>query len=274
VEEEAALFRKSSHMITVSRSMKNLIQQVHDFPDAGLHLVHNGLNPEPFLRAPASNAKLSKLSGLAAPDGQKVILYAGRLHPQKGILPFLESAAAVVDQYPNVRYLIAGESDSHTYGRRIDAVLARYKTLSKSVKFLGRVSREQVMMLLRIANLAVMPSVYEPFANVALEIMAAGVPAVATEQGGFSDLIQHGETGLLVRVHQTDGLPHEVDVAELTAAQVSLLTDEKLAQQIGQAGRHHVLTEFTVERMATSTLDVYRQALKGAPIPAAKSAPT
>src|SRR5262249_9475595 len=71
VEEEAALFRKSCHMITVSRSMKNLIQQVHDFPDAGLHLVHNGLNPEPFLRAPASNAKTSKLSGLAAPDGQK-----------------------------------------------------------------------------------------------------------------------------------------------------------------------------------------------------------
>jgi glycosyltransferase involved in cell wall biosynthesis len=260
-EEEARLFRTTNDLITVSRSMQDLIHEVHGVPHDRLHLVNNGLNPAPFLKAGAKPENVSALKRLIAPNGEKVILYAGRLHPMKGILELLESAAQVVDEFPNVCYLIAGEPDSRAYGTRIQESLAQHKMLGTKVRFLGRVTRQEVMILFRIAHLAVMPSIYEPFANVAVETMAAAVPAVATDEGGFRDIIQHGKNGLLVPLHETNLGTHEVDVADLANAQLSLLRDDNFARSIGEAGRQHVLKEFTVQKMARLTLDVYHAAI-------------
>lgn len=259
VAEERYLYGKSDELITVSRSMRSLINQKHGLPECKIHLIHNGLNPEPFMRQAVNRNKIKKLRQITAPAKEKIIVFAGRLNPQKGISALFESAARVVEEYPDVRYLIAGEADSQGYGQQVQAMFAQYGSLKNRVKFLGKVPREHLAILYRVADLAVMPSVYEPFGYVAIETMAAGVPAIATDQGGFQDIIQHGETGLLVPVREEASGLRAVDVEQLAQAQVLLLRDEAMAKSIGAAGQQHVLKEFMLEKMIKSTVSVFQK---------------
>jgi glycosyltransferase involved in cell wall biosynthesis len=259
VAQERYLYSNSDELMTVSRSMQSLIHEMYGVPECKIHLVHSGLNPQPFMRQAIDQKKIEKLRQVTAPAKEKIIIFAGRLNPQKGISALFESAARVVEEYPDVRYLIAGEADSQSYGQQVKVMFAQYGSLKGRMKFLGKVPREQLAILYRIADLAVMPSVYEPFGYVAIETMAAAVPAIATDQGGFHDIIQHGETGLLVPVREeTTGL-RAVDVEQLAQAQVLLLRDEAMAKSIGAAGQQHVLKEFTLEKMAGLAVSVFQK---------------
>jgi len=92
-----------------------------------------------------------------------------------------------------------------------------------------------------------------------VEAMAAGVPVVATRVGGLAEMVVDGETGLLVTVHPNDGGRHRVDVDELASAQLRLLTDAELAQRMSRAGRRRVMSEYTLDKMVSETVQVYRQ---------------
>jgi starch synthase len=272
VEQERDLCREADALITVSHSMRTIIQQTYRVPDDRIHVVYNGLDGRQFLTPRLRPEQISQLRLTLAPSTEKIVLFAGRLAPQKGISALLESAAQVVAENPNVRYVIAGGIAYADHGRSreqqqaeilqsLQAEYPMYAELWGRVKILGMIKRAQLSMLYQAADVALVPSLYEPFGYAAIEAMAAGLPVVATDVGGLSEIIEHGRTGLLVPVHTDKEGLRAVDVAKLVKAQNLLLNNEALARRLGEAGQRHVLEKFNLELMVQATQRVYKQTI-------------
>jgi glycosyltransferase involved in cell wall biosynthesis len=271
VEQERKLCCAADALISVSQSMREVIQETYQIPDDRIHVIYNGLDARQFLGPRLDHEQVSELKQAIASPGEKIVLFAGRLVRQKGISALLESAVQVVGANPKVRYVIVGGDgyfDSSRTAQQQAQILQSlqteypmYANLWSKIKILGMVTRAQLALLYQVADIALVPSLYEPFGYAAIEPMAAGLPVVATDVGGLSEIIQHGQTGLLVPVHTNEQGLRAVEVTRLAAAQLMLLNNESLARQIGEAGQRHVLESFNLERMIQSTLQVYKQTI-------------
>jgi len=106
---ERLLCRESDALIAVSHSMGKIIAETHNVSLQRIHVVHNGLDIRPFLKSTVSNQAVSQWKNSLCVKGSKVVLFAGRISPQKGISAMLESAAEIVEKDPHVRYLVVGD---------------------------------------------------------------------------------------------------------------------------------------------------------------------
>ena len=259
VKQEKEVFQDAERFIIVSQSMSDIVQATHNVAPERVSVVYNGLDVEPFMNPSLDTEEVGKLRRTVAAADEKIVLFAGRLSPQKGISPLLASAAQVAAEHPKVVYLIVGEADTREMVPVIDGLFQQYPTLQNKVKLLGKMPRTQLATLFQIADLVVIPSVYDTCPYMTVEAMAAGVPIVATRVGGLAEMIVHRETGLLVPVHANEAGQHEVDVEQLARAQLALLDDEVLAKRMARAGQRRVMSEYTLDKMVRSTVQVYRQ---------------
>jgi glycosyltransferase involved in cell wall biosynthesis len=176
----------------------------------------------------------------------------------------------VLAERPDAVYLLAGTTDVieglDPEERRLLVEMTealRHPPLRAGVRVLGRLTREQLARIYQIADVALVPSLYENCAYAAVEPMAAGVPVVTTATGGLPEIVEDQVSGLLVPVHGEGSAPRTIDLDALTGAQLRLLADRDLAARLAQGGRERVAA-FSLEAMVEGTLAVYRAARRAA----------
>jgi glycogen(starch) synthase len=176
--------------------------------------------------------------------GGPLVVAAGRLEWEKGFSTLLRAVPALRERHPAVRVVVAGAGSYRATLERLCAELG----LTAVVELSGRLDASELAPLLAAADVAVVPSRYEPFGLVALEAMAAGTCVVATRTGGFLDTVQDGVTGRLVDVGDVDGLAAVVD---------QLLVRPDVRERMAQAGLA-AAARWGWDVVAQRTLDVYR----------------
>jgi glycosyltransferase involved in cell wall biosynthesis len=261
VEQEAIAFREADRLVTVSNSIRTIVQRAHGIPDSKINVVYNGINIEAFSESNVLPQQLSKLKTALAPGGEKIALFAGRLNPQKGVLAILASIPRVLEQYPNVRYVFAGEPDSQDFARKVRETLDENSSLKAKTLFLGKVPRRKLAALYKVADVALVPSVYEPFGYASIEAMAAGVPVVVSSAGGLAEIVDHEKTGLCVSVHAEENRIHRVDVADLALATMRMLSDEEFARNLALAAGQKVRKMFDSEALVRGIRATYQLAI-------------
>lgn len=255
-ELERTMCRSADALISVSRSMGELIELTHGLAAGSVHVVYNGFDPDELTRA-ADAARPGWAEGFE-PKGP-VVVYAGRVARQKGITELLSSAHLVIERHPNVTYLVAGPlAADEEFARAMQQRVREDERLCSRVRFLGKLPRHELATLYQLATIAVVPSLYEPFGYAATEAMALGVPVVVSSSGGLGEIVRARESGLVVPAHtQADGTL-ALDVDALAAAQLELLGDPLLARRLGAAGAVRVRESFTLERMLQQTSHIYQ----------------
>jgi len=181
------------------------------------------------------------------PHPRPYILGMGSLVPHKGFDLLLHAYALLPPDRPDL--LVAGDGPE----RDLLAGLARGLRIEKQVHLLGPITGERKARLYRSAVCFVCPSRREPFANVLLEALAAGLPLVATDVGGNREIVRPGENGLLC----PPGVPHA-----LADALGRLIADAGLAAEL-RAGAARTVRRFDWDAVVDRYVAVYREALAG-----------
>lgn len=172
-----------------NRAHVNLAPSRHTAKELETHGVtpvgrwRGGVDTERFDPRRRSGRMRVELAG-GIPDGP-VLLYAGRLSPEKGLRAFTK----ILEGVPDAHLALVGDGPAR---RELEAVLPPDRT-----SFLGFLRGEALAQAFASADLFVMPSTTETLGFVALEAMASGCPVVAAKAGGLPELVTHGETGRL-----------------------------------------------------------------------------
>lgn len=173
-KEEKELIDHADTVVTVSRRLKEEIISLYKTDEKKISVIYNAINKEKFNVIKRSN-------------GQKIVLYVGRLSVQKGIDNLIKAFSVVAKKNGDALLYIIGEGPelSNLINLSINLELA------DRIIFLGRVPDEDMEALYSIANVFVMPSVSEPFGIVALEAIASNVPTIVSSQSGVSEVIRN-----------------------------------------------------------------------------------
>lgn len=189
------------------------------------------------------------------PAEAPVLGTVANLFERKGYEVMIEALPMIVNASPAVHYLIVGSGDA-AYEARLRATV-EILGLESHVHFAG--FQESVYPCLAAMDLYVHPALMEGFGIAVLEAMAMRKPVVATTTGGLPEIVQEGETGMLVPPGDADALAKAVS---------SLLQDSARCRQLGEAGRARVAAHFTVEAMMDQLVSGY-ESLLGREAPAA-----
>jgi len=180
---------ESWRVICCSRYMKAELQRVFQIPEDKLRIIFNGVYPEEFNKTDIAPDAIK--TRYAAPD-EKIIFHVGRIVREKGLGVLLEALPRVLAADSKAKLVIAGKGNYLEELRHRAYQLGVYNR----VYFTGYIDDNTRNALYKCADLAVFPSLYEPFGIVALEGMAAGIPVIVSDTGGLSEIIEHGVNGL------------------------------------------------------------------------------
>ena len=237
---ERWMARRADAVIVCSYYMRGHVADIFDIDEGRVAVIPNGVDPSE-LRPTGDLGALR--SEFAAPH-EKLVLLVGRLVYEKGFQLALDALPNVIRQVGNVRFLVAG---SGTHEEELKSQAARLG-LSEHGTFLGWIGDDVLHSLYRIADLCVVPSIYEPFGLVALEAMASGCPCIVADTGGLCEVVPVGE-----RV----GLRFNGGDAEHLGVMIErLLVDESLRDRLVTEASEHVL-RFDWDDIAARTRGIY-----------------
>ncbi len=221
---------------------EQLIQEGHLRAEKIL-VIHNGVDPEVFDRSSRNSRVLFPNAG----DGKRIVLVGNMTSGVKGQSVLINAAPTIVGEFPDVRFVLAGDGTCRNQFETQVGDLG----LNKNFLFLGQ--REDVPEILAACNIAVLPSKTEGLANALLEYLAAGLATVATNAGGNAEIVEDGVTGLLVPPDNPEFL---------AAAVLRLLRDPDLACRLGRSGREFVCRRFGFDKLVEQIEGLYSELLR------------
>ena len=232
-------YRPFRKVIAISEAIADVLRS-RGIEDERLVVIRSAVDADAFREARDCPAWRREFD---IPDDGLAIAAAGQLIPRKGHRYLLEAMSRLHGDYPQVRLVIFGAGF-------LDAQLraqADSLGLGNIVRFAGY--RHDLDACLGCFDLFVHPASAEGLGIAVLKASAAGLPVVACEAGGLTEVVLSGETGLLVAPESADALHR---------AMVTLIDDADLRAKLGAAARDRMQNEFSIATMADRHLELYR----------------
>lgn len=243
---EWLLSYEASRVITCSSFMADEVKRVHSTPEDKIRVVPNGIDPDRLRISPKEKKNLAEFRARWAAPKDKVVLFVGRMVREKGAQILVEAMPRVLSIYPHTRFVIAGGG----YAGHLES-RARWLGVRERLTLTGYISEADLKKLYAVADAAVFPSLYEPFGIVALEAMAAGVPVITSDIGGFKEVVEPGKTGLHTWANNPDSLAWGI-------LEVFAKPEEAAAR--ARRARKGVKARFSWDKVAQETVVVYDEA--------------
>ena len=240
-EVEEQLIASADRIIAFSPHERDSMARLYGADVGRIRLAPCGVDLGTF--RPLDREESRKRLGL---NGDKVLLYVGRIESLKGV-ELLVRTAAHLDTCEPVRVLVVG--DDNGQDGEVDRLraLAGDLEVGESIHFVGRVAQEELPVYYSAADVCVVPSFYESFGLAALESMACGTPVVASRVGGLSTVVQHGSTGYLKSWRCPEAFANSLEM---------LISSKSLQHSMGLAARRRA-EDLSWDKVAELIAGVY-----------------
>lgn len=199
----ARVLPRAEAVVAVSRALASKMEEL-GVPRARVHVVRNGVDSSLFF--PRDRQGERRALGVAREA--RVVLFVGRLEPQKGLRELLDAFERVRVHVPEAMLAVAGDGVSRS---EVEARVARWGDGSVA-RVLGALAQDEVARWLGACDVAVLPSWAEGTPNVVLEALASGRPVVATSVGGIPEVVDV-RAGILVPPHDAAALARAIALA-------------------------------------------------------------
>jgi glycosyltransferase involved in cell wall biosynthesis len=235
---QCCVFQFCDRVICNSRAAADYLHERGRIPRSKLAVIPNGLPEAAFLEVEPA---LPRATGAL-----RMGMIARMNDPGKNHASFIRVAAKIAKRYPQVEFVFVGDGSLRAGLEET----ARALGLGKRLVFLGE--RRDIPAILAALDVSILTSVSESLSNVIMESMAGGVPVVAARVGGNPELVQDGETGMLV--------PPEDDEALATALE-KLLDNGDLRRALGARAKSVAKSKFGLLNVCRQYEDLYRELL-------------
>jgi len=230
----------ADHALTVSVAARDYMRDI-DGVKRPIDVVHLGWNFDDLAPTKEDRERIRNEFGFGS--GDVVIGYVGNLVPGKGHAHLIEAYSSVLPAIPTARLFLVGRGKLG----EIDDAIGRLG-LGRRISFAGW--RSDVAACLSAMDIFVQPSLSEAFSQVLIEAMGCGLPVIATDVGGASEVIENGANGILIEADNTAAIAAEV---------IRLGLDQNERRRLGAAAYKTVTENFTAERMVDSQLELYKK---------------
>ncbi|NOS87257.1 MAG: glycosyltransferase [Methylococcaceae bacterium] len=184
---------KATRVFAVANALKQHVMSIGADGD-NIRVVGNGIDVDKFQALPQHQAR----AALNLPEHAKVLVSVGGLVDRKGFHRVIDILPELVKRHPDLIYLVVGgDSPEGNIRARLEAQVQNLN-LSAHVRFLGAYPSEQLKLPLSAADVFVLATANEGWANVFLEAMACGLPVITTDVGGNAEVVNHPSLGTIV----------------------------------------------------------------------------
>ena len=177
----------------------------------------------------------------------KCIIWASaHLSPKKGHTELLFAAKRVIDQFPDVYFILTGNGE---FKKELIKIVDELE-IKKNILFVGKIRYPALIKLMKHSYIGVVPSHVETFCHALIETMAVGKPVISTPVGIAEEIIVDGETGYITQIGNYEQLADKI---------IYLIQNESLVNHIGHNGMKLVETKFDINIVSKEILQIYRQ---------------
>lgn len=229
-----------------SRLVEEEIRKYYDVPSEKLRVLHNGVDVNQFHPGLRANHRSALRERYGISDETLVLLFVGSSFERKGLPLAIRSLTRIRTKLDRqIKLIVIGEGAIQPHEALADRLKCKGEIL-----FAG--PRRDLRPWYGMADIFVLPTVYDPFSNAAMEALASGLPVVTTRANGVSELMEGKECGFV--------LEDPLDIQAFASA-VGRLADGKVRQKAAELARDAALN-FPMERYVEDTLSLYRKLIK------------
>jgi glycosyltransferase involved in cell wall biosynthesis len=255
VELEMMGGRVADRIVTVSNAMLDDLANL-EIPNEKVRVVYNGVDPKKYdPGAISDDARQHIRRKYDVKDDEQMILFVGRLVPVKGVDKLIYAMKHVREKYPKAKLVLVGTSENEAYYSSLISNLRLNDCVKARFEF---IDEEERILHYAACDMAVFPSLYEPFGIVALEAMSMEKPVVVGARGisGLREIVVPSgpnQCGVHVNPYDPSDIAWGINV---------LLEDLERARQFGKNGRRRVLERFTWDHAVDETIKVYSELVR------------
>lgn len=219
-------------IIAIAHHSYDMLKELYGIPEEKLAYIPNGLKDELVEYNQDQRTQLRKKYGFE--EKERLIIFAGRLNPVKGITELIEAFGQVIEFYPNIKLIIAGSGI-------FECCLKTANPFWSHVIFTGFISKEQLFELYAIAEFGIVPSIHEEFGYVATEMMMNKLPVLVHKTTGLSEIVMNGKYG------STFEFGEEINIENLKKALIGMLSCHDFRDSITN-GRKWMLENYSLDK--------------------------
>jgi len=243
-EEEKLLYSMTDKVVCLSNYMKEILCLDYEIKATKISVIPNCINDTG--KTMTENKTLRKKWKITLIE--KIILFAGRMEEIKGMEFLLKAFRKVLSTYPNSRLIIVGEGGFNKYSKESQDFCTK-------ITYTGMLNKAKLYELYCLADVGVIPSLFEPFGYVAVEMMMHELPVVVTSTSGLNEVVDD-TCGLKVPIIKYSDKV-EIDDGLLAEKIIFLLQNPSEAKMIGENGRKRFLKEYSSEVFHRKMLEFY-----------------
>ena len=238
---EKEMYQLSDHIISVTRYMKDFLIEEYGIVPDNIDIVPNGLDYSGF-KTISTEEKLSLKLKLGFSPNEKIIIFSGRIDPCKGILFLIDAFIEACKQNSDLRLVVIGQGD-------INDCLKRSGSFYGKITYTGFLQRGQLMEFYQIADVGVVPSVYDHCPYTVLEMLASKIPLIVSKINGLDEILDDNQCLYVNPVLSEEG-EISFNISDLIAAILILAEKSILRNDLAIKSYENLRNRFAGSRMA------------------------